>query len=87
MNQTVVILSSKLWFVIFLTATAANILSSVMTVKSFPSGQDKSRSLLSVHMGLQRKAPQTLDTMEMQEGSMATGGRCVTWVRIAGISC
>uniref|UniRef100_UPI0037E9515E uncharacterized protein isoform X1 n=2 Tax=Semicossyphus pulcher TaxID=241346 RepID=UPI0037E9515E len=45
--------------------------------------QDQSMSLLSVHVGLdgvcqQRKASQSLDIMERQEGSMATRGRCVT---------
>ncbi|XP_051271507.1 uncharacterized protein LOC127372124 isoform X2 [Dicentrarchus labrax] len=45
--------------------------------------KDQSMSLLSVHMGLdgvcqQRKASQSLDNMEKQEGSVATGGRCIT---------
>ncbi|XP_051271545.1 spectrin beta chain, non-erythrocytic 1 isoform X6 [Dicentrarchus labrax] len=45
--------------------------------------EDQSMSLLSVHMGLdgvcqQRKASQSLDNMEKQEGSVATGGRCIT---------
>ncbi|XP_070697709.1 spectrin beta chain, non-erythrocytic 1 [Pempheris klunzingeri] len=44
--------------------------------------KDESMSLLSVHMGLdgvcqQRKASQSLDNMEKQEGSVGTGGRCV----------
>ncbi|KAG7999958.1 Spectrin beta chain [Nibea albiflora] len=45
--------------------------------------KDQSMSLLSVHMGLdgicqQRKAAQSLDDTEKQEGSVATGGRCIT---------
>ncbi|XP_041803637.1 uncharacterized protein LOC121613964 isoform X2 [Chelmon rostratus] len=45
--------------------------------------KDQSMSLLSVHMGLdgvcqQRKASQSLDNMEKQEGSVATGGRYIT---------
>ncbi|XP_027133554.1 spectrin alpha chain, non-erythrocytic 1 isoform X5 [Larimichthys crocea] len=45
--------------------------------------EDQSMSLLSVHMGLdgvcqQRKAAPSLDDMENQEGSVATGGRCIT---------
>ncbi|KAM8738079.1 uncharacterized protein mymx isoform 4-T4 [Acanthopagrus schlegelii] len=45
--------------------------------------KDQSMSLLSVHMGLdgvcqQRQASQSLDNMDKQEGSMTTGGRCVT---------
>ncbi|XP_019115609.2 uncharacterized protein mymx isoform X2 [Larimichthys crocea] len=45
--------------------------------------KDQSMSLLSVHMGLdgvcqQRKAAPSLDDMENQEGSVATGGRCIT---------
>ncbi|XP_031139979.1 uncharacterized protein LOC116039359 isoform X2 [Sander lucioperca] len=45
--------------------------------------KDQSMSLLSVHMGLdgvcqQRKASQSLDDMERQEESMATGGRCIS---------
>ncbi|XP_044070790.1 uncharacterized protein LOC122884657 isoform X3 [Siniperca chuatsi] len=45
--------------------------------------KDQSMSLLSVHMGLdgicqQRKASQSLDNMEKQEESMATGGHCST---------
>ncbi|XP_028458692.1 uncharacterized protein mymx isoform X3 [Perca flavescens] len=45
--------------------------------------KDQSMSLLSVHMGLdgvcqQRKASQSLDDMERQEESTATGGRCIT---------
>lgn len=48
-------------------------------------------SLLSVHMGLegvclQRKASQSLDDMEKQEGSVATGGRCIALVRVAAIT-
>ncbi|XP_034408319.1 uncharacterized protein LOC117744242 isoform X3 [Cyclopterus lumpus] len=45
--------------------------------------KDQSMSLLSVQMGLdgvcrQRKAPQSLNNIEMQEESVATGGRCIT---------
>ncbi|GLD56143.1 uncharacterized protein AKAME5_000853000 [Lates japonicus] len=45
--------------------------------------KDQSMSLLSVHMDLngayqQRKASQSRDDMEKQEGLMATGGRCFT---------
>ncbi|XP_074502734.1 uncharacterized protein mymx isoform X8 [Sebastes fasciatus] len=45
--------------------------------------EDQSMSLLSVHMGLdgvcrQRKASLSLDNMEKQEESTATGGRCIT---------
>ncbi|XP_037637681.1 uncharacterized protein LOC119495375 isoform X3 [Sebastes umbrosus] len=45
--------------------------------------KDQSMSLLSVHMGLdgvcqQRKASLSLDNMEKQEESTATGGRCIT---------
>ncbi|XP_076599688.1 uncharacterized protein mymx isoform X3 [Chaetodon auriga] len=45
--------------------------------------KDQSMSLLSVHMGLdgvcqQRKASQSLDNMERQEGSVATGGHYIT---------
>lgn len=48
-------------------------------------------SLLSVHMGLdgvcqQRQASQSLDNMDKQEGSMTTGGRCVTLVRATTVS-
>lgn len=62
-----------------------------MTVESSLSEQDESMSLLSVHMGLegvcqQRKASQSLDDMEKQEGSQATGGRCVALVRVAAIT-
>lgn len=62
-------------------------MSSVITVDSPLSEQDQSMSLLSVHMGLdgvcqQRKASLSLDNMEKQEESMATGGRCITLVRV-----
>ncbi|XP_034538370.1 uncharacterized protein LOC117811970 [Notolabrus celidotus] len=44
--------------------------------------KDQSMSLLSVHMGAdvcqQRKASHSLDSMERQDGSVATRGRCVT---------
>ncbi|XP_034754196.1 uncharacterized protein LOC117960420 isoform X4 [Etheostoma cragini] len=45
--------------------------------------KDHSLSLLSVHMGLggvcqQRKTSQSLDNMERQDESLATGGRCFT---------
>ncbi|XP_049927094.1 spectrin beta chain, non-erythrocytic 5 isoform X4 [Epinephelus moara] len=45
--------------------------------------EDHSMSLLSVHMGLdgicqQREASHSLDNMEKQEESVATGGRCIT---------
>ena len=61
-----------------------------MTVKSSLSEQDQSMSLLSVHMGVdgvceQRKASHSLDNMEMQEESVATGGRCVTLVRVSAV--
>lgn len=47
-------------------------------------------SLLSVHMGLDgvcplRKASQSLNNMEKQEESVATGGRCVTLVSVTPI--
>ncbi|XP_044229017.1 spectrin beta chain, non-erythrocytic 1 isoform X5 [Thunnus albacares] len=45
--------------------------------------EDQSMSLLSVHMGLdgvchQRQCSQSLEDMETQEESVATGGRCIT---------
>ncbi|XP_067465754.1 uncharacterized protein [Thunnus thynnus] len=45
--------------------------------------KDQSMSLLSVHMGLdgvchQRQGSQSLEDMETQEESVATGGRCIT---------
>ncbi|CAK6951789.1 uncharacterized protein LOC122997103 isoform X4 [Scomber scombrus] len=40
--------------------------------------KDQSMSLLSVHMGLDGVSLQSLEDMEMQEESMATGGRCIT---------
>ncbi|XP_033469133.1 uncharacterized protein mymx isoform X1 [Epinephelus lanceolatus] len=45
--------------------------------------KDQSMSLLSVHMGLdgicqQREASHSLDNMEKQEESLATGGHCIT---------
>nr|XP_033469138.1 spectrin beta chain, non-erythrocytic 5 isoform X5 [Epinephelus lanceolatus] len=45
--------------------------------------EDQSMSLLSVHMGLdgicqQREASHSLDNMEKQEESLATGGHCIT---------
>lgn len=65
-------------------------MSSVMTVESSLPDQDQSMSLLSVHMGLdgvcqQRKASQSLDNMEEQEESVATGGRCITLVRVTAV--
>lgn len=47
-------------------------------------------SLLSVHMGLdgvchRRQASQSLEDMEMQEESVATGGRRITLVRFNAI--
>lgn len=61
-----------------------------MTAESPLSEQDESMSLLSVHMGLegiclQRKASQSLDNMEKQEGSLTTGGRCIALVRVADL--
>lgn len=61
-----------------------------MTVESSLPDQDQSMSLLSVHMGLdgvcqQRKASQSLDNMEEQEESVATGGRCITLVRVTAV--
>ncbi|XP_027133555.1 spectrin alpha chain, non-erythrocytic 1 isoform X6 [Larimichthys crocea] len=55
----------------------------VVEETSEPVHRDQSMSLLSVHMGLdgvcqQRKAAPSLDDMENQEGSVATGGRCIT---------
>ncbi|XP_044070794.1 spectrin beta chain, non-erythrocytic 1 isoform X6 [Siniperca chuatsi] len=55
----------------------------VVEETSEPVHRDQSMSLLSVHMGLdgicqQRKASQSLDNMEKQEESMATGGHCST---------
>lgn len=65
-------------------------LQSVMTVESSISEQDQSMSLLSVHMGLdgvsrQSQAYQSLEDMETQEESMATGGHCITLVRLNAI--
>ncbi|KAL7383084.1 hypothetical protein ABVT39_004657 [Epinephelus coioides] len=50
---------------------------------SEPVHRDQSMSLLSVHMGLdgicqQREASHSLDNMEKQEESVATGGHCIT---------
>ncbi len=69
---------------------AANMLLSLMTVESSLSNQDHSMSVLSVHMGLdgvcqQRKPCQSLDSTERQEGSVATGGRCIALVSMAAI--